>query len=599
MNKTYISTVSSLHPIDLAAFLMMHVISPFDESSDVQILFMQELDVPIELAHRILTARSSVPTPLLLLEKEDVFRQVFVPLDENDSPSNIDSIFLAIDLYIRVLKSKFPTIAEMIEERKKLLIDVLQSLPKRDSETLLLGLTKLILEVAIGKKINIGSYDDYLKSETGQKQTIAGLISIIKEVNSRNLDETQFTFTKGGYISLCFKDETARLEYFEIFQHKTIFWNEHQTVYLEIDNNYSESLLYANDARVEASYTIELRGPLHMIFQAQIGTPIDVPWYFDSVSRSNEQQAFKGIESITPISVSSIVRTSIWAGGEDLRLYPSGYTLLDYCHDNVLAYVSLVAESETMDFDAYEDWRHIYNNYPVSRQRLLKSQSGIPQYCDLRLRDLRQNIVHGDEGCLSLLDSSVCFEIPCLGKTVLALMTTIKFIRDAMATPNIKWSDAQFKLLQDLGIIRNNVPAIDIINWKMREITTHIDRWLKKIALRDTILNSAPKSNASSMILFLEQQKSKMQYASSLDNNNDLVSLDANYRILQKSLYMYYKAVVALGGTVLKANLWTCWLLLGPDEYLKALREIIDKRGEKLLNLSAKVWMPSMEIRSD
>jgi hypothetical protein len=62
------------------------------------------------------------------------------------------------------------------------------------------------------------------------------------------------------------------------------------------------------------------------------------------------------------------------------------------------------------------------------------------------------------------------------------------------------------------------------------------------------------------------------------------------YRILQDSVYLYYQAVVALGGTIFKSNIWTCWLLLNKKEIKDVFENLLTRRDKLVQEISAKFW---------
>ena len=64
--NTYVVSVSSLHPIDLASIIMYHVYNPLCRTDSVRVFIDEDVELPNENSRRILTPRLALQTPLLL-----------------------------------------------------------------------------------------------------------------------------------------------------------------------------------------------------------------------------------------------------------------------------------------------------------------------------------------------------------------------------------------------------------------------------------------------------------------------------------------------------------------------------------------------------
>lgn len=595
--KKFVSAVSSLHPIDLAALVMIHSHETFTSLDDITIILIDNLEVPDENEKKILTPRFSLPTPLIILERDEVYRQVFIPLDY-DAKKNLEAINLAKDIYTRCLeplttKDQLSQVINRFEEAKKYIID---NNSASNPEAMFESLIQFIFLDVIHKKVHTPLHSTLLISKTGQECCVKALINIGQDVISKG--GRSFKFCRGGYVEVKCETDVFDLRYGEIRESFLYILNSNKTVVMKInlaeEKNF-HSTVEINNAIVE-DYYLELRGPLHMFYQAQLGLPIDVPWYLENVTESDSSELlFNGMEAISPISTASRDRVSQWIGGKGVRLKPSGYSLLDFDHPIVNRFVKSICLTSNSKLDIYDDWRHLLENYPVSKQKALKHQGEVTHYCKTKLIDLRNEIKAGSVLPIINLQSNEYSHVPYLGQKMLWLMALNKYMRDCMATTTNKWNEAQLEELEKIGIIKGGIPNLRTFTDFSVDLIYKSRAWRQQIAISDKELEHLDDGNG----LFLVQTLLNITNERVLNNitNRELIdkpdffTLDKAYSSLWEEVIHYYKVVLALTASSLKANVWNCWLLMGPNDYISVCKTILNKRNnDKVLYLSSRLW---------
>jgi hypothetical protein len=593
----YVSAISSLHPIDLANIVMNYAHFAFMPDDTIFILIMKDLEVPDDLRTRILTPRIALPTPLLLLEDEEIYRQVFLPLTSS-CQNNRTSVDVATHIYKELLQYQASSVQlQAVEKRiEDLLVFIDNSCNDLDGESVLAKIIEYIFQDIIKKRVKIASYTDFLYSSEGQKLTVQGILRLIDEILYFRGEGKSFTFVKGGHIELIQKnnpDKKCEVDLVEIGNQHVTLTNSRNSVSIFVDlkrqnitvNTQEHQEINSND------FLWELRGPLNMVFQRQIGIPVDVPWYCENVDFDvNDQRAYIGLEAVSPISVAAQERVSNWAGGSDIRLYPSAYSLLEFDHPLVKAFIASVCHLPIQDVnEKLSDWLHLINNYPVSKQKALKHQGGVSLYIELKLAELRQQLKDGDLQPMIAIASEENQSPAEIGLRGLCLMAINKYMRDCMATSSVTWSDAQLERMEELGVMRNGSPAIDTVTKLTLNLLKESAIWRHNIAQSSSVVDTIDTDDPIVLVNSLARKNfTDSDYV--FQRNDSFLPLNVCYRCLQEELTMYYKAVLALCSSVLKANIWTCWMLLGTNDYIEVCKTILSQRAKGRFFLSSLFW---------
>ena len=207
----------------------------------------------------------------------------------------------------------------------------------------------------------------------GDKKLSEKLLQRIdKEVSK--LNDGEYKFTKGGAIEISYEQDWNKI--------KNITKNGKVTYFDENNKAYDINDLVNGNL-------IRFRGPLESVFLCCLGKLIDLPWYLDADLSVEEKEKSLGIEFISPISVDSKNRTSVFMGGYGQRLEPGGYSLIDYKSGNLIKALREIYpydDDNNISLGDLWDWENLVNNYPVSRQKIAKSQSRVRQYCEKLIR---------------------------------------------------------------------------------------------------------------------------------------------------------------------------------------------------------------------
>lgn len=595
--NTYVVSVSSLHPIDLASIIMYHVYNPLCRTDSVRVFIDEDVELPNENSRRILTPRLALQTPLLLLDSNDTYRQVFLPLFPDKQDFNLHALLQSLHLVLDNISSRIDSSsAEDIKHRIDQIYTYFATHPTfvKKPGSFLAEIVRYLFRDILGHDVIVDLQVPLLHSTDGQHSCLKALQALAYEI-LHDLGERKFVFSKGGYIRATRKNDRSfqlRFNNGKVIGNRIIFWDLQHNASLELVINSDEPQPIVSHCGIQfTDILIDLSGPLTVIFQGQFGTNMDVPWYCEKVSPCIQPWSVcTGVEPISPISACAQERVSVWAGGQGVRVTPSGYSLLDFDSSNVRAYIASVTGLVSANHSDFDDWRHLINNYPLMKQKALKHQGGVKEYCQLRLSDIRNQIKAESVEPIKRLEASL--DIPHLGAKMLSCMAILKYMADCLATSKVQWTEPQVRVLEQLGFMRHGDPVLGSTSALVTNLIENSSRWRNMLAKPQSVLTGLDTDDPIQMVQYIAEQRFTSEYEIiPRENQTSSIHLRKSFRMLQDEVTLYYKIVLALSASILKANIWTNWVLLGGEEYNDLCQDILSKRDDsKILHLSMQLW---------
>ena len=351
---------SSIYAIDYAAVIF----SVLDGDKYEYELYLNDVaDVKSEFRKYI--SRLSLPTLKYEIDPQGNLRQVHIPIEDVTPMEFLDAVKEACRSYSLLDTGnifKLNVIDRLELEIENFSLHTSLDCYKR--------LIEIIIEAVCGIEISVARFGGI---RNGYNVEICKLFWNDILSNIGKLNDGKYKFIKGG-----------RIEFFENEQWigvKQFIKNNGGIVFRTSDGKLYDS------SEIDSSENIRYRGPLETILLSYFGQLIDFPWYLGGEVSFSPQSDW-GIEYISPISTSSIERTSKKIKGNGMRLIPSGYSLIDYSSNRVLDLIGNIYNENCQISEAdLTSWKEIVNNYPVTSQKLAKSQTSVHALCNAILNE--------------------------------------------------------------------------------------------------------------------------------------------------------------------------------------------------------------------
>lgn len=598
-SKCFVALVSSIHQIELTALVMLRAAGLLQPEDEILVLVDYDAEIPTSPVKQIKSPRLAFPTPIMLLEGRDTYRQLFAPTIPNDAQSNLSSLRLSLNAWLTVLEGSIEEVVlNKIRTRAEQLVDAVRKSALLPG-TLTSAVIHYVLTDFLCTHVKVESYSEFVNSERGQTASYDALVSIAKEILAE-MGPASFTFRKGGYVSCAVQGRQERLRFHRgsVTESSVSLSNENETLTLNLSGNPRELLLLERYSNIEPSSIsrIVCRGPLVMAFLSRLGIPVDVPWYHESVrtdSAWDPTAACVGLELISPVSVAAQERTSQRAGGSGMRLGPNGYSLLDFQHPITNRLAASIACLNDGDDPSFDDWQDLLANYPWRRQKALKDQGGVSEYCQRRLYAMRQSLKSGSSNLIDGIGNSMTRLSPTqYGKFGLQLLTLLRYSRDVRFSDQVIWSSEQWAALRLVGLIRDESFDDPLVFSLISDLLKASRYWQDSVS---RVMNSDTIGDTGNEILtLLLDQAPKSDPGTPV---HELPSIQTQRQVwleLQSETFMYYRAVLAISASLLKTHALSAWLLFGVDEFLGACGELLRGRhGEPYLWLRARLWKTS------
>ena len=535
---------SSIYAIDFAA-VIYSIISGGD---DEYILYINDV-ADTKSEYRQFISRLALPTLDWKLDPQGQLRQVHIPIEKEEFIENVCKAFESYvisegingkDNYFNIFKNKlYEKILKCndggVEAYKELI--------------------KLIIELVTGKKIDVVNFSD-IRIEGDYSRAKFFMQNVYDDILELPLGD--FKFLKGGKIEIYIDDEWISISKF---------------------SKYEEVLFYGNDGKIysfeELLFTekIRFRGPLETVFLCQYGILIDLPWYLDADISISPDFEHVGEEYISPISVASRKRVSRKVNGDGRRLVPSGYSLIEYESNKVLMLLKKIYKEDRMiEVEDLRDWKNLINNYPVTFQKIAKSQTSVHEMCNIFIDSRFKKITNG----LSL-EKIVYKNYITLGEKLVDVCMSLKLLRIISNRKSPYYCRVDYinnfylpqnkenhlsELYMDILIIINK--CLDFFANFQYKVEIALD-CKSELERNKRVFNQ----------LFLE-------YEYLFADGEFYHSVSKIEGKLKRCLYMYYELATFISGVLLKANIFVGYCLLG-EEYNSCVEKIITQRKIKKL----------------
>ena len=591
--------VSSIHPIELAAFLILNELGVVHNDVELFVLYMSDRHKPESLLGQLLSSHDGLPIPTMLVDENEIVRPLFVPLGIGEQ-TNINAINAALGFYEKIGIRAAGDCATLLQRVNAARTRIASARSLNTPLAVAREISSWVLGETTQRRVIVESYEEYLRSPAGQNAVCRALTVLLREIAGNfQTGEHQLEFSRGGYLLATVDDQRHELRAVSFREGRLHIYDPTSshgiTIHYEPQSDNIELTLSYN---VEISRCIlELRGPLSLLFLSQVGLPIDVPWYLKDVSCTNSSDhAFVGVELISPVSASASRRVSLWSGGHAERLRPSGYSLIDFDEASALSFVKAVAQIPgILSFDNLADWRHLLDNYPRSDQKILKSQSGISQYVVRKVSDDYSSMKSGSVLLLEHLACNRAIGIPSMGAHMCALMALTKVLHawsrnDRLIRPTRR----QEQLLHQIGAYSAGGLNTSFLGDHVQQLLLESERWRQQIGRPLLPVNDlATRYNLNG---YQDLLSGILDYCflgtteAQAIAKAGCVSLPLHQRILDETI-CYYRTVIGLCASVLKMHILNVGLVFSPEDLHHALKSLLKQReGNKIFRFNSRLW---------
>jgi len=571
--EKYVILVSSLYPIDLTAGLFGCLIN---RNSSLLILFNEKAEIPDDLGKRQFVARSALPTFRWTTDSNGVWRQIHLAL-ENRGQEEFITTLVAVGKsageYLERAGDK--DIAEQIVLRSRTLAEeAINNNPICEWWSFSSQLIKeIFVKVTKNTNIEVELFGDYRIGNKKARETKEFIKRLFLELNNNDW-EVGYP-VKGGYAEVCKVNGNRWLRHYAIGDDATITYRKRKS------GKIREEALKSGDIKDDDK--IRFGGCLETGLLQHFGTLVHLPWYCQAEYACETGDDFAGYEFISPISVADAERTSDEIGGGGWRLNPTGYSLLEYKHETINKLARAVYKDSSITYNNLRDWRYLFYNYPVVKQKVAKHQKSVRAYRDFRVRQEIKRIRSGNFGGIESLTNhgeKAIVELGCILIEAIALLKVMlvwSSPKNECEPPksimrkleDLKWLDERKKL------------RIDALFTILSEIFKRTGQWLCDMGMSKEIWHRLLNEygNYSKNLLLLNGltiiQDAKVIPAAKTPSIGKFVN------VLNNLADHYYGFAIFSGATIFKANVLSSYLLLGQDDYAKAIYELIEERGHK------------------
>ncbi len=541
----HIVECSSIYSIDLSAILFSSVLNP---QISINIYINDKADVKTEF--RRFLHKLSIPTFDWAIDPNGQLRQIHIPIDNICKDEFLLSCVQAFNTYGKKLNIKNVKSWKHINQ----LILNLENFLSEDSIENYMELIRQIFLILGIKNISVKKYSLY-KYELLNKNKNAFLLNLNNTTNK--MLSGDYKFHKGGSIEAKINSKDI------IIKHVCVSNNE--TVFKSI-NNEQFSLYDLN--KMEMCF----KGPLETYFLAEDGLLLHLPWYGKADYSFEKGRCKKGIEYITPVTVASLNRVSKEFSGLGYRLNPSGYSLIEYDHENVLKLLNcLYEENVKVTFDDLADWKYMINNFPYCSQKAAKTQNRAGEFVRVHFMNEYKKMInsHGINKFSQLNFTN-------LGINLIHLLCGLRISREYLheKSPYFLNKDHLAKFMNKKAYDKEYI--INISNELFKKLFDFVSFFYKS---QNDELNKI-KEKYDKIIMSME----------STNENMDCVKLLSGLeQLLVKFAGIYYETALFITCVILKANIFTSFIVLG-DDYLNCVSKIINQRSNKLMYFSPKFF---------
>ena len=532
---------SSIYSIDLASILFSSIMYP---DRRISVYINDEANISTE--YRTYLHKLALPMFSWTVDPKGQIRQIHIPIENLNGCNFLNACIQAIDSYLKVLgKSDF---RDEIHLRR--LIKKIEGEFFTDSIEYYVELIRQILCILGVNNFSVKKYSD-IKKNIIINNFDNFLFSISSQI--KKLPDGNYKFHKGGSIEM-------RMEQ-DVFTIKRMSNYEGDINFIDSKNNrFSKNDLNKNE--------IFFKGPLETYLLAEEGMLLHLPWY-GQASYSNEiNENTKGIEYISPVTVSSLKRVSPAFSGRGNRLSPSGYSLIEYEHENVLKILQNVyPENKSIKFSDLDDWKYMINNYPACLQKAAKSQNRTGEFVRGHFIDEYKKILNN-----SFFEEFRRKNYLNLGINAIVMSCGLRILREYFQKKSPYYLNQQHLM-----------KFMNMDKYEGKIIVNLCDDLFKNLTIFIEYFYADKKLNLNKLkdkFYVLTRQLSEEEC---FDNIVKLLS--GLEQIIIKLTGFYYEIALFISCVMLKANIFSIFVVLG-YEYEECIKKILQQREEKILYFS-------------
>lgn len=531
--------ISSIFSIDLAAVLFSREHAP---SSNTDVFVNDIVDVSTD--QRKYLHRLALPTLNWDIDPNGQIRQIHLPIENLTRDEFMDVLNKVIQSHLTVMCFKDKKEFEHIE----CLIENMRNSDSKDGIDLYIDLITQIYRISKIENVHVKNY------RLHKTKILANALNKLLEsiCNSiKHFSNGIYKFQKGGAIEIKFDENT--------FFVKHIGVNDNQ-VYITDDE---KNIFYENEFKDKA---VSVKGPLETYLFSMIGELVHLPWYGDAYYRHEKDDVTINTEFISPVTVSSRTRVSCKFGGNGFRLVPSGYSLIEYDHKNVLDALASIYPEEGVQlcFEDLHDWLNMINNYPLCHQKGSKSQSRSGEFVRGHINEEYKKMINGIS--MKYKNSNYLN----LGTRLVYYANGLRIIREYFHNKSPHYyNDSHLSKFLNL----KSFEGIEIKKMGDKLFSSFIK------LLRFFYKN---KSSVELNDLQNEYENMSKKFLSNFQNEQLVKVVSKIEQVFIKVITRYYEIALFVTSAILKANIFTSFIMLGYD-YMECIKKIVSMRQMKTL----------------
>ena len=581
---TFTAQVSSLFAIDLHAAVVAGVCMP---DAAIHLFFSDAAEVPLDPTRRKFVARSALPLCEWTLDRNEVWRQLHVPLEGSGSEE-----------FGRALRSVASSLAETlrpayrcrwecaVQERCDVLTTTaIQRAEQRPNDEpqwarLASGLIEEIFTRVVGRPASVRPYGRYRVGAEQDRYTAGALRALYAA--ARAAHPRQLQSTEGGYLEVQLKPEDST------WLRSARFSAEGSTLVVHTPDGVPACRVAVNHDHPP----VRFRGALEMLLLQEFGTLVDLPSYAEASIFRHRGVRVVGMEFISPMSARSLQRTARTMGGSGLRLTPSGYSLIDCDEELVRALIAGILGVDAVSSEQLADWRRVVNEYPASYQKISKHQGTARGVRHARELAAKAQIAKGAVEHLHdvLMRSAEQVSPLAFGDYLAQLLALLSLVKEWASPPcplssppdalaflaQLGWTDSGYLVPARLSQHVGNSAHV-VLDWleqrgfdraKREAMEANLSQALNEVRARGRRLVSGPR------------------HARVVDGG-----LGHSLRQLRLVADQYFSFAAFAAGSLLKSSILFNYLLLGADGYRKDIRRLVHARtADRWLYFEPRLW---------
>lgn len=591
---------SSIFNIDYAAGVFSGVLHP-DQA--VRLFLNEKPTLSENPKHRKFISRLSLPlfkwiyaTNNDINSNDNVWHLEYIPSEEftkenaKEKLSEIEMILLQL-----LKKGNCTGFSDGIIKRFERLRDISENIKISNNRPFHIALyaeiIKTIFDEVLNKKHTIEFIGGFTKLDTSPNNKyhylLNNLYRLIKNKNGERLK-----FIKGGYLEI--KRNRVWSKSFKTDIVSLINKNLHFKSSTDPKVDIPIKIHDITNAK-KSKYSFSCRGPIQMLLLEQFGQLSHLPWYGEAEIDDANPSCY---EFISPISVSDKSRVSTRFGGAGNRLEPAGYSLLDYESEEVLCLIRGICDDQLINFGSLSDWTDLANNYPITHEKLAEHQREVKTYVKFRTDFAQKQLRSG--GLVSnhnLFKNVKEISFAEFGLMIIEYSLWLRHLRTILSPDNnIHLKETEIRILQSNNWIGddgslNIKPLINNINFiftktgdKLVQLGFEERKW-EALKANFDILSEGINTTSHFPI-----------------TKGDLIQFKKYNHIgqlapaLELILEYYYSFASFAVSTLFKANIFTCYILFGPEKYNQLIGKIFEKRGRKKQINYKPIFLKSIDI---